>query len=218
LEEREPGGGAAVTDNEALPLVPSLEAVMFVVPAPTAVTSPEPETVATAAEPVLHVTARPVNTLLNASRVVAIACVLPPTIRLFDARATPTDATGAVDATGCVTLTDALPLSEPRVATIEAVPGDIPLTRPADDTVATAELLELHATVPLATRPRRSRRVALARVVSPTAIELDATDTETELMNASVPPAAEAISGATAVLSEQERTPIIARAIATAFE
>jgi hypothetical protein len=46
---------------------------MFVVPAATAVTSPEPETVATVAEPELHVTARPVNALLDASRVVAVA-------------------------------------------------------------------------------------------------------------------------------------------------
>jgi hypothetical protein len=49
-------------------------------------------------------------------------------------------------------------------------------------------------------------------------MELDATDTETELMTASIPPTPEAISGATAFLSEQERTPMIATAIATAFE
>jgi hypothetical protein len=143
--------------------------------------------------------------------------VLPPTIKLFDARATPTDATGAVDAAGCVTLTDALPLSEPRVATIVAVPDDIPRTSPLEETVAMAELLELHATVPFAARPRRSRRVAVARVVSPTATELEATDTETELITASVP-STPVISGATAFLSEQDRTPIIATAIATAFE
>jgi hypothetical protein len=101
---------------------------------------------------------------------------------------------------------------------IEAVPADTPCTRPLEETVAMAELLELHATVPSATRPRRFRRVAVARVESPTAMELDATDTATELMIASVPPTPEAISGATAFLSEQERTPIIASAIATAFE
>jgi hypothetical protein len=183
------------------------------------VTSPDPETVAMAAEPELHATVRPVKTLLEASRVVAFAWVLPPTIKLFDARATLTDATAAVDTTGCVTVTNALPLTDPRVAMIEAVPGDTPRTRPLEETVATAELLELHPTVPLvATRPRRSRRVAVARVESPTAMELDATDTEIELMNASVPPTPEAISGATAFLSEQERTPSIARAIATTLE
>ncbi|HEY3746742.1 MAG TPA: hypothetical protein VGL17_10895 [Gemmatimonadaceae bacterium] len=100
FEVIEPGGGAALTVNEAVPLWPSLDAMMFVVPGATAVMRPDPETVAMAAEPELHVTARPVNTLLDASRVVAVAWVLPPTIRLFDASATPTDATGAVDGTG----------------------------------------------------------------------------------------------------------------------
>jgi hypothetical protein len=41
----------------------------------------------------------------------------------------------------------ALPVRDPLDAVITAVPGATPVMRPVADTVATAELLELHVTV-----------------------------------------------------------------------
>jgi hypothetical protein len=68
--------GTGTTETAALPLFPSLVATMFALPAARAVTNPVPETVAT---PVLsedQAISRPVKTLLFASRVVAVACVV----------------------------------------------------------------------------------------------------------------------------------------------
>jgi hypothetical protein len=68
--------GIGVTVRVALPLLPSLVAVIWVVPATTAVTSPEAETVATAVLLELHVTTRPLNAPPLPSNVVAVACVV----------------------------------------------------------------------------------------------------------------------------------------------
>jgi hypothetical protein len=91
-----------------LPLFPSLVAVICAVPAAIAVTKPDPETVATAVLLELHAMERPVSTLLLASRVVAVACVVCPGASELFARDRLTDATG----TGGVdtTLSVALPL------------------------------------------------------------------------------------------------------------
>jgi hypothetical protein len=62
--------------SEALPGFPSLVPVIVVEPTPTAVTTPDDETVATAEFPVLQITARPVRILLLASDVVAVAGVV----------------------------------------------------------------------------------------------------------------------------------------------
>jgi hypothetical protein len=70
------GGGGAATLNPALPLFPSLVAVICALPAATAVTTPELLTVATAGLVELQTMTRPVRTLLLASRVVAVACVV----------------------------------------------------------------------------------------------------------------------------------------------
>jgi hypothetical protein len=69
---------AGTTVSAAVPVFPSLVAVMTVAPAPTAVTIPEDDTFATAVFPLLQITTRPVRTLLLASRVVAVACVVWP--------------------------------------------------------------------------------------------------------------------------------------------
>ena len=62
---------SAVTVTVAVPDLPSLVAVIVVVPAATPVTTPLDDTVATAELDVAHVMMRPVNVLLPASRTVA---------------------------------------------------------------------------------------------------------------------------------------------------
>lgn len=65
------GGGAAATVTDDVPVLPSLVAVMVVVPTASPVTSPEPDTLPATGVPELHEIARPVRTLLFASRVTA---------------------------------------------------------------------------------------------------------------------------------------------------
>jgi hypothetical protein len=68
--------GIGTTVSSAVPTFPSLVATMLALPVPIAVARPVPDTVAT---PVLsedQTMTRPVNTLLFASRVVAVACVV----------------------------------------------------------------------------------------------------------------------------------------------
>jgi hypothetical protein len=75
----------------------------------------------------------------------------------------------------------ALPDFPERAAVITAVPALTPVTSPAAETVATALLLDVQVTTRSANvRPRQSRKVADAVVVSPTAIELCANDTDTD--------------------------------------
>jgi hypothetical protein len=68
--------GTGMTVTDAPPVFPSLVALMLAVPAAKAVTMPTVETVATLGLSDVHTTARPVSTLLAASRVVAVACVV----------------------------------------------------------------------------------------------------------------------------------------------
>ncbi len=69
--------GAGVTAISALPVIPSLVAVMFAVPTLTAVTSPvDRPTVATPVLLELHAVMRPVRTRPCASSNVAVACVV----------------------------------------------------------------------------------------------------------------------------------------------
>jgi hypothetical protein len=125
------GAGTAVTVTVDEPLLPSLVAVIVADPAATPVTTPLKETVAMPVLELDHVTARPVNTLLFASRVVAVSCVVCPTVTLAVVGATLTDATG----TG-VTVTLDVPLFPSLVAVIVAEPAATPVTTPLDETVA----------------------------------------------------------------------------------
>src|SRR2546429_4226489 len=88
-----PDGEATVI--AALPLFPSLVAVIVACPGATAVTSPLPFTMATDPSELIHVTTRPLSTPPFASCNVAKSCTVPPTCRLEDAGLTMTDATGA---------------------------------------------------------------------------------------------------------------------------
>jgi hypothetical protein len=67
------GAGAAVTVIVAEPVIPSLVATMFAVPAATAVTRPLVLTVAMVVFELLHVMVRPVKVFPLASRSVATA-------------------------------------------------------------------------------------------------------------------------------------------------
>src|SRR6266849_3506611 len=93
-------GGATVTDatggmtvSAAVPGCPSLVAVIVAEPAATPVTSPVGLTVATVALLVVHVTVRPVSTLLAASLVVAVSCAVPASPIVAIGGETVTDAT-----------------------------------------------------------------------------------------------------------------------------
>jgi hypothetical protein len=89
----------------------------------------------------LHVTTRPVRTLLFASLSVADIPCVPPTATVAEDGVTVTVATG----TG-VTVTEAVPLFPSEVAVIVAgPPAATPVTSPVlAFTVATAALLDVH--------------------------------------------------------------------------
>ena len=100
------GTTTAATVIEAVPLLPSLVAVIVAEPAAIPVTTPVEETVAIPVLELDHVTVRSVTTLPFATRVVAVNCAVCPTLMVDVDGATVTDVTGT--ATG-VTLTVAVP-------------------------------------------------------------------------------------------------------------
>src|SRR6188472_2045899 len=87
-------GGGAVTVTVAVPVFPSLVAVIVAVPTATAVTVPLGATVATAVLLDVHETARSVNTLFAASRTVAVRFPVCPVCNGSVPGATVTVATG----------------------------------------------------------------------------------------------------------------------------
>jgi hypothetical protein len=107
------GGGGAATLMLNVAFTLSLVAVITADPAATPVTKPVLETVAAAVLFELQVIVRPVSTLLLASRVVAVSCVVCPTIMEL-APLTVTDATGVGAAAVIVTV--AVSASVPSVA------------------------------------------------------------------------------------------------------
>src|SRR5437870_6564530 len=88
------GGGGTVTVITAVPVTPSLVAVIVAEPVATPITSPLPFTVATSVLLLTQVTTRPSSGLLFASRGVAVSCTVCPTGTLAGAGLTVTDATG----------------------------------------------------------------------------------------------------------------------------
>jgi hypothetical protein len=90
------GGGvltAALTVMDALPLLPSADAVIVAEPVLTVPTRPLASTVAFAVLELDHVTARPVITLLDESSSVTEACVVCPRVIEVTGRLTLTAAT-----------------------------------------------------------------------------------------------------------------------------
>src|SRR5690242_7573709 len=109
--------------------------MMLATPAPTAVTTPLLDTVATAGLFDDHVIGRPMSAELLASNVFACACVVPPTTSEAASSATVTDAT----ATGVepITASAACDVRPSIVATMFALPAPTADTRPVELTVAT---------------------------------------------------------------------------------
>src|SRR5438445_10631413 len=125
--------GTAVTVIPAVPLWPSLVAVMVAAPAATPETSPLPFTVATAVLLLPQVTTRPAGRFPLASLGVAVSCRVWPTGTLPAAGPTVTDATGTA-----VTVIPAEPLWPSLVAVMVAAPAATPYTTPLPLTAAPA--------------------------------------------------------------------------------
>ena len=144
--------GTIMTLMVAVPLLPSLVAVIVTEPTVTPVTKPVPLTVATARLLLAHVTARPVSVLPAASLVTAESCLVPPMPMLAEAGLTVTEATGTI-----MTVMAAVPLLLSLVAVMVAEPAATPLTRPLLLTEATDELLLAHVTMrPVSVLPAES--------------------------------------------------------------
>jgi hypothetical protein len=153
--------GIFVTVIADVPLLPSLVAVIVAVPAATPVTRPVEFTVATVGSLEPHVTTRPVSRPPIESFVVAVNCVVAVTRMPALAGETTTVLTGTSD-----TVIVLVPLFVSLVAVIVAVPGATAVTTPADDTVATAVLLEPHVTTrSVTTVPRLSFTVGVSATV-----------------------------------------------------
>src|SRR5437762_423999 len=150
----------------AVPLWPSLVAVIVAEPATFAVTSPVPVTVATGVLLLDHATGRPVSTVPFASFRVAVSCCVCPTGTLADAGLTVTDATGTP-----LTVMLAVPLCPSLVAVIvTGPPAATPLTSPLPFTLAIALLLDCQViTRPVKGLPLASRGVAVSCTVCPIA-------------------------------------------------
>src|SRR5216117_3904128 len=149
----------------AVPLLPSLVAVIVAEPATFALTSPVPVTVATAVLLLAHVTERPVRMVPLASRRVALSCTVWPTGTLADAGLTVTDATGTP-----LTVMLAVPLWPSLVAVIVTAPATTPVTSPLLFTLAIALLLDCQViTRPVKGLPLASLGVAVSCTVCPIA-------------------------------------------------
>src|SRR5205807_1364369 len=85
--------GTFATVTLAVPLCPSLVAVIVTAPAAPPVTSPVADTVAIAAFELVHVITRPVNTFPAASFGVALSCCVAPIDNVADAGLIATEAT-----------------------------------------------------------------------------------------------------------------------------
>jgi hypothetical protein len=159
-------GAAAGTVTDTLVVMPPAVAVIEVVPAATAVTTPELLTVATD-ELFVAQTNAVVTTMLLAVLAVATSVVVAPIARdETDVGAIEIVAiTGAADGT----VTEADPERPPgAVATIDTVPGEIPVTVPVLFTVTLDVLLEVHVNGVNTVAPFDSFAVAVSDDVAPT--------------------------------------------------
>src|SRR5205809_312061 len=168
--------GTVLTVIVALPLCPSLVAVIVAEPAAPPVTSPLALTVATAVLLLAQVTARPDSGLPFAPFGVAANCTVWPTCTDVVAGLTVTDATGTV-----LTVMVAPPLCPSDVAVIVADPAATPLTTPLALTVATAVLpLDQVIARPESELPFASFGVAVSCIVWPTCTDAVAGVTVTD--------------------------------------
>src|SRR5438445_13719300 len=107
-----------VTVMAAVPLFPSLVALIVMEPGATPLTRPLVLTVATAVLELDHVTVRPESGVPPASLGVAVSCTVWPACTEAEGGVTSTDATGTF-----VTVIDEVPLFPSLVAVIVADPG-----------------------------------------------------------------------------------------------
>ncbi len=168
--------GTILTVIAALPLLPSLVAVIVAEPAATAETRPLALTDATAVLLLDQVRTRPVSVLAAESLVTADSCCVPPTPMVADAGLRVTVATGTF-----VTVMVDVPLWPSLVAVIVADPTALLLTRPLAFTVATAASLVAQVTTrPESGAPDASCGTAVSWVDVPTLIVADEGLTVTE--------------------------------------
>jgi hypothetical protein len=124
--------GAAVTVTVAVPLFPSLDAVIVTDPTLSPLTRPVLDTTATDSSLEVQPTSLPCSSAPDASFTLAESCTAPPTATLAVDGETTTDPTGT-----CLTVTVAEPTTPSTLAKMIAVPGANPLTTPVCDTDAT---------------------------------------------------------------------------------
>src|SRR5882762_3368155 len=150
----------------AVPLLPSLAAVIVADPTATPATRPLLFTVATCALLLDHVTRRPVSVVPAASLTTAANCWVAPTPILADAGLTATEATGTV-----VIVIAAVAVLPSLVAVIAADPTVTAVTSPLALTVATVGALLDHVTERSgSTMPVESWAVAVSCTVAPNRI------------------------------------------------
>src|SRR6266567_3785717 len=121
----------------AVPLFPSLVAVIVAGPAATPITSPVASTPAMAALLVAQVMVRPARELPFASSGVAVSRSVPPTRTVEDAGFTTTDITGTGGTETTVTSAESLRFA--LVAKMRADPTPSPCAMPVPETLAIAE-------------------------------------------------------------------------------
>src|SRR5438445_5485510 len=164
-----------VTVMAAVPLFPSLVALIVMEPGATPLTRPLVLTVATAVLELDHVTVRPESGVPPASLGVAVSCTVWPACTEAEGGVTSTDATGTF-----VTLIDEVPLFPSLVAVIVADPGVTPETSPLLLTAATAVLELDHVTVrPESGAPSASFGVAVSCTVWPACTDAEGGVTST---------------------------------------
>lgn len=164
-------GAGAVTVIVALPVFPSLVAVIVAMPGATAVTVPEALTVATPFAVEAHTIWRPVRVCPCASYVTAVSVTVDPVTTVLDGGATVTELTGT--GAGALTLIVALPVLPSLVAVIVALPALFAVTTPDVLTDATAGALDAQTMPrPVSVFPFASYVMAVSVVVAPTVSEL----------------------------------------------
>src|SRR5213594_2835715 len=167
----------------ALPLCPSLVAVIVAVPTAAPVTRPLPFTLAIDVLLLDHVTVRPDSGMPFASFGVATSCTAPLTWTDAVAGLTLTDATGTL-----VTVMVALPLFPSLVAVIVAEPVANAATSPLASTPATLDWLDDQITArPERALPAASSGVAVSCTVCPTGVVPEGGVTTTWATGVAVP-------------------------------
>ena len=137
-------------------------------PVATEVTRPADETVATPVSDDAHVTTESGRTFPSESFTVALSVAVSPS----DTKESELGDTSTV-IVRLPTVIEADPLVEPDVAMIETDPVATEVTRPADETVATAVFVDDHVTVaPDITVPPASLTVAARVAVSPADVKV----------------------------------------------